>query len=422
MCNNLASFSLLLPWLHVSSPKGALTPCPQQLPPRDCVYKGFKGRPFPGEVVRIPETLRARCVKSLMPGRRVVCQCSGSPNPLKRARVGRRLRTGWSGPDVWSPCRALCSAPQARNLLAVVMAITSGEYKPLPPHFSDGFRTMVQRMLTPDPDQRPTVDQLITDYFVIPVPFHISETPASPPEEAPAPAPEPAPAPAPKRAPATAPKSTAPPPQSASGPTPKAASLPARRTADRAYNKWNARLHRMAGQRRDNFSAEPHTPTTDPVPSRRRNSPARPASTASKPIAKPRAVSSSGVPPRKPKPRPQKKHVYVPDIEFCLMPHQRNLLLGRGELPESSAPPVPPERFASSSSPPPPEPQSEALSSQPTPDQFESIGRGVSIRTEAEIRDALDDTDFEVPSVTFCNPPDNPPPCVTASGNGAMGA
>ena len=32
MCNNLSHFSLLLHWLHVSLPKGALTPCHNSSP------------------------------------------------------------------------------------------------------------------------------------------------------------------------------------------------------------------------------------------------------------------------------------------------------------------------------------------------------------------------------------------------------
>ena len=30
---------------------------PQQLPPRCSIYKGFKGRPFPGEVVQMPDAV-----------------------------------------------------------------------------------------------------------------------------------------------------------------------------------------------------------------------------------------------------------------------------------------------------------------------------------------------------------------------------
>ena len=48
VCKTLSSCSLLLHWLHVSSPKGA-SPLPklfpQQRQPRDSVYEGLKGRP-----------------------------------------------------------------------------------------------------------------------------------------------------------------------------------------------------------------------------------------------------------------------------------------------------------------------------------------------------------------------------------------
>ena len=65
----MTSFSLLQHWLRVNSPKGTLTPChklfPQKLPPRDSIYKGFKGRSFPGEVVQIPSAVWAWCVNTL---------------------------------------------------------------------------------------------------------------------------------------------------------------------------------------------------------------------------------------------------------------------------------------------------------------------------------------------------------------------
>ena len=51
-------------------PSHPAIPLPQQLPPTDSICKGFKGRPFPGQVVQIPGTVRARCVNSIW-----MCSC-----------------------------------------------------------------------------------------------------------------------------------------------------------------------------------------------------------------------------------------------------------------------------------------------------------------------------------------------------------
>ena len=44
---------------------------PQQPPPRDSIYKGFKGRPFPGEVVQQTDVVRTRCLDSLSAARSI---------------------------------------------------------------------------------------------------------------------------------------------------------------------------------------------------------------------------------------------------------------------------------------------------------------------------------------------------------------
>ena len=74
VCNRLSHFSLLLHQLHVSSPKGALTRC-HTSSPSNSMYKGFKGRPFPREIVQIPDMVRARWVNSLS----AFCACFSLP-------------------------------------------------------------------------------------------------------------------------------------------------------------------------------------------------------------------------------------------------------------------------------------------------------------------------------------------------------
>ena len=103
----VSSFSPLLRWLHVSSPKGGpRTPpylFPQQPPPRDSIYRGFKGRPFPREVVQIPDAVHAWCANApsvlklqmlpLSGGCTVRCVCKKSAGSH-----------GSQGPEFCTPC------------------------------------------------------------------------------------------------------------------------------------------------------------------------------------------------------------------------------------------------------------------------------------------------------------------------------
>ena len=64
---NLSSFSLLLHWLHESSPRGALTPCHNSSPSN--LHQGtvFTGAPKADcfrEVVQMPDAVRARRANS----------------------------------------------------------------------------------------------------------------------------------------------------------------------------------------------------------------------------------------------------------------------------------------------------------------------------------------------------------------------
>eukprot|EP00668_Euglena_longa_P029381 GGOE01036729.1.p1 GENE.GGOE01036729.1~~GGOE01036729.1.p1 ORF type:complete len:616 (+),score=194.92 GGOE01036729.1:73-1848(+) len=274
-----------------------------------------------------------------------------------------------SAGDIWAAgcviyeLAALRRAFDASNLLAVVRRITSGEYLPLPPHFSDNFREMVDRMLTPDPNLRPTVEQIIDEFFVLPIPSHVveevveAEDPPSEPEA------EPTPDEVEERECYVRP--TAPPPrQDSSDPpvssTPKNKSaFPSRsRDINVAYNKWNARLHRMAGQQRHELERASHPPPATAAQARSKallhhhGSNVKPSTPVGPPVVRqvhrPRPASPSnsrgshsGPPGSLTKTKPRGKKGFTPEIEFCLMPHQRNLFLRKQEfepLPKPEAP------------------------------------------------------------------------------------
>eukprot|EP00667_Euglena_gracilis_P005140 EG_transcript_5168 len=283
-----------------------------------------------------------------------------------------------SAGDIWAAgcviyeLAALRRAFDASNLLAVVRRITSGEYPPLPHNFSDNFHKMVSRMLTPDPDERPTVEQIIDEFFVMPIPSHVVEEVVE--AEDPPSDPEPTPEEVEEReyhAPPPVLPSRQDAPSHASSSTPKNKSAFPSRTRDInvAYNKWNARLHRMAGQQRHELDRASNPPATATNHHARHKAPhhqhpagnAKPTTpmvTVGPPMVRqvhrphfsspPNSKgSSTGAPPGSlPRAKPRGKAGFTPEIEFCLLPHQRNLFIRKQELEPADTqahPPVPPE-------------------------------------------------------------------------------
>ena len=97
-----------------------LTPChtssPQQPPPRDGIYQGFKGRPFPGEVVQTPDAVCARCVRACVRGARPARALPPRAGTGHGAVGGHvRLSGGWVGvrwpTDPWLGCEKLRDGP-----------------------------------------------------------------------------------------------------------------------------------------------------------------------------------------------------------------------------------------------------------------------------------------------------------------------
>ena len=75
--------------------------------------------------------------------------------------------------DIWSlgcVLYELCTlkrAFDARNIPKLIESIIRGEYKPIPTHFSANVKNLIDRMLKVDPEDRPSIDQIIMIPFIM---------------------------------------------------------------------------------------------------------------------------------------------------------------------------------------------------------------------------------------------------------------
>jgi serine/threonine protein kinase len=80
--------------------------------------------------------------------------------------------------DIWSlgcvlyELTTLKHAFAANNIGALVLKIIRGKYPPIPAHYSGALRDLVAQTLQQDPDERPTVEQILRSDAVRP---HIGE-------------------------------------------------------------------------------------------------------------------------------------------------------------------------------------------------------------------------------------------------------
>ena len=75
--------------------------------------------------------------------------------------------------DIWSlgcVLYELCTlkrAFDARNIPKLIESIIRGEYSPIPTHFSANVKNLIDRMLKVDPEDRPSIDQIIMIPFIM---------------------------------------------------------------------------------------------------------------------------------------------------------------------------------------------------------------------------------------------------------------